>query len=171
MHIYEINVWTTATAYKQYDFIKQGAFWYYATRNHTSTGTFASELASQKWNGVLTDGQDTKPFFFWLPSYNYDVPSTPKIKTIQFSDGYAQNLRDGINNLLLTFDLSFEERTLEEYTSIIHFFTERAGAESFLFIPPAPYSTMKRFLCKTWTPRQNFYNNYSIRAQFTESVT
>jgi phage-related protein len=83
-------------------------------------------------------------------------------------DGYEQILADGINNILLPFDVSFEDRGIDEYAAILHFFQNRAGVEKFYFVPPAPFNVLKRFICQEWNATQSFYDKYTITAKFDE---
>ncbi len=168
--LYDLTYWATATVYKKNAFVLQNNFWYYAIQSHTSGADFNTDNNAGLWQGTFNDGTVTKPYFGWKLSYNWTNPHQPKVKTISFGDGFAQNIRDGLSNDLLTFDATFENRSLDESTAILHFFYIRAGSESFFFIPPDPYATLKRFLVKNYTPKQNFYDNYSISAHFEESL-
>jgi len=69
---------------------------------------------------------------------------------------------------LLKIDLSFDLRSAAESAAIIHFLNSRAGAESFLFTPVEPYSTLRNFVCKSWSHTLIFYENNSIRASFEQ---
>jgi phage-related protein len=167
--IYSINNWATATLYEANAIVLVGNLYYYATARHTS-GTFAIDLNAGKWNGILNYSGEQKPFFFWKLSYGYSLPIKPVVKNIQFGDGYSQTFSDGINNILLNFDVSFSDRSLAEYTAILHFLTTRAGAEKFFFVPPAPFNIIKQFVCLEWNPTQTFYDKYSIGAKFEERI-
>lgn len=168
--IYQIQGWAVLTSYRRNDIIIFNNFYYYAAINHTSSGDFATDFSAGKWNGSGVDGTETKPFFFWVPSYNSPNTNQPRIKQIQLGDGYSQTLADGINNVLLSLDVNLENRDLDEATAIIHFLTTRAGCQSFLYNPLPPYQSTKRFLCKEFSDRQIFYQNYSIQCKFTEVV-
>jgi phage-related protein len=168
--IYGISAWAGSTNYRKNDIIINGNYYYYSALSHLSSSDFSADYNASKWNGIGQDGAETKPYFVWVPSYNSPNTNQPRVKTIQFSDGYALNMKDGINNILLNLDINFENRNLDEATAIIHFLSIRAGAESFLFSPPPPYQSIKRFLCKEFSDRQVFYDNYSIQCKFTEVV-
>lgn len=167
--IYNINNWATSTTYNVDDIVLQNNIYYYCTERHTS-GTFATDLTAGKWNGTVTVNGQSKPFFFWKPSYNYSLDIKPAIKSIKFGDGFEQTLGDGINNILLSITLQFNERGLGEYSAILHFLHTRAGFEQFYFIPPQPFGVLKKFTCPNWRPTQNFYENYSLEAEFQEKV-
>ncbi len=168
-NIYSIPVWQATADYKKNNIVKYGSYYYYALNNHSSATVPSSDTTN--WGGVISNGNETKPYFIWSPSYNYEINIQPKVKTIIFGDGYSQDIKDGINNILLVFDLVFEGRTLDEYSAILHFLHKREGYESFFFTPPQPFGNLKKFKCKKIVPTQKFYNNYDIRATFEESAS
>jgi phage-related protein len=169
--IYNIPTWAASTSYRKNSIVINNNAYFYALSSHTSTSSFSNDLSNGLFGGTIVQGRETKPYFLWTPSYPYRQTSEPKVKTIQFSDGYSQKSPDGLSNILLSFDFSFSNRNLDEYSAIIHFLQARLGAESFVFMPPAAYSTLKKFVCPTWTDTQNFFDNYTIDAKFTEVVT
>lgn len=171
MDIYTVSNWDYLVQYSKNNIVVNGSYYYYAKSDHVSDASaFINDLNDGKWGGLLTYNGETRPFFFWKPSYNYTVESVPKVKSIKFGDGYEQNVADGINNILLTFNFNFDERDLLEHTAIIHFLHQRAGVEKFFFIPPQPYGVIKKFLCQEWNPTQNFVDNYSLTAKFREVI-
>jgi phage-related protein len=168
--IYTTNNWAASTQYLINDFVINGNYYYYCLKNHTSSSNFSTDLSDGDWGGVLTYGGRTLPQFIWKPSYNFSLDIKPAIKTIQFSDGYKQILRDGISNILLPFNLQFEDRSLKEITAILHFLHARSGSDKFYWIPPAPWNVVKIFSCPQWTPTQRFYENYALQTTFQEEV-
>lgn len=168
--IYNVPAWTAATIYRKNDIVNVSDYIFYSTQNHTSGGSFTTDRDANLWGGyaVATDNGETKPNFFWTPSYNNTIQNTPKVKKMQFGDGYQQRTPDGINNILLNLDFSFDNRNNDEATAIIHFLTARRGVESFLFTPPPPYGVSKRFVCADWTDTRAFYNDISIKVKFEE---
>jgi len=167
--IFNINNWATSTIYSKNSIVKNGSYYYYALVRHTST-TFSSDSALGYWGGTISDSGVTLPLFLWTPSYSLAADFQPVIKTIKFGDGYEQSLEDGLFNTLLNFNITFDNRDLDETTAILHFLYERKGAKSFVWISPAPYSAQKRFKCKQWSSKQNFYNDFSMNAVFNETV-
>ena len=77
-------------------------------------------------------------------------------------------MKDGINNDLLSFSLKFKNINEKQATAIIHFLTARSGSESFYFMPPAPYSVYKKFVCKSFSSDNPFVNNFSVSVKFQE---
>ena len=167
--IYTIDNWVTSTVYVKNAIVKVGNLYYYSTTNHTS-GTFATDLTAGKWDGLLTNDLERRPYFFWRASYRYALNIKPAVKKIQFGDGYVNEFSDGINNILLPFEANFEDRDLDEYTAILHFLSTRAGSEKFYFVPPVPFNVIKKFICSEWTATQTFYDKYTISAKFEERV-
>lgn len=169
-NIYSIPTWAASTNYNRHDIITTNNLFYYAVLSHDSSSSFATDLAAIKWVGYIQDNNESKPFFTWRPAYNHSTESEPKIKEVKFGDGFSQRSPDGINNILPVFNLEFEG-DLNEVTAILHFLSQRAGHESFVWLPPAPYGSSARFICKKWSNVQPFYNNYKIQASFERVMT
>lgn len=170
-NIYSIDDWVASTSYVKNAIVKNGNYYYYALTNHTSSSSFETDLAAGNlWGGRITDNGENKPHFIWKCAPGLSVDNEPKIKKIQFGDGYSQKLNDGINNILPSINLTFENIDTEEVTAILHFLESRAGSESFVFLAPAPRGTLGRWTCERWTDTLDFYNNYTIQAKFDRSV-
>ena len=92
------------------------------------------------------------------------------MRTIKFGDGYEQRTPEGINTRLLKVSLVFDKRNEAETTAISHFLHQRGGSEAFAYLPPSPYSSMKKFVCRSWDVTMNFENNYSIKVDLEEVV-
>jgi phage-related protein len=171
--IYNVDTWdsTGSTNYKKNAAVKDanGKFWY-ALRDDASNNT--PQVGSAYWNGyinITVDGTTTaEPYFFWKPSYNVSVTHTPRIKEIQFGDGYTQRLKDGINNDLLNLSLSFESRSELEAVAILHFLHVREGFGPFYFKAPMPYNIIKRFVCTEFSSNFVFDDNYTVQCKFVE---
>ena len=167
--IYNIANWSSNTQYGKNDIVINSGLYYYTAISHTSSASFATDLAAGDWNGNLYDRGQNKPYFFWKPSYKGSNKNEPRVRKIQFGDSYAQYSPDGINNLLLNYNFTFEVRELNEATAILHFLTVRNGSESFIFSPPAPRGQLLRFICPTFTDIQEFFQNYTIQATFQQN--
>lgn len=164
--IFEVNDWAANTFYSKNEIVKQGNFHYYAKYDFTSSSSFDSS----NWNGVNADPVNgkTKPEFVWVPSYNSPVEQEPNVKNIQFGEGYSQRLSIGISSDLPIYSVVFDKRDNFESRAIVHFLTTREAVEFFLFTPPFPYNSLRRFICKKWRLTPNFYNNFNINAEFME---
>lgn len=166
LSIYTITDWSPNTSYNVNDiFLYQGNY-YYSIVKHNSGASFNTGYS----NGITTFNGQSKPYFFWKPSYNPDISIQPNVKKVQFGDGYDQSSPDGINNILLPLNLTFDKRTDNEARAILHFLYARKGAESFVFTPPFPYNMNKLFKCGQWRHNHIFANNHTITVVFNEAV-
>lgn len=173
--IYNVTAWQNNKFYKKNDIVSTSeGLYYYSKEEHTShpSQTFAQTRSSYPtlWDGVGNDNifGIQRSSFFWRPSYTSNVESTPAVRRIQFGGGYEQRVEDGINSILLQFNLRFDERDLDETTAIIHFFHTKRSVDSFLYVPGPPYNTQGRYVCRSWSLITNFYNNYAIAAKFDQ---
>tara|TARA_B100000614_G_scaffold262313_1_gene295220 strand:- start:2707 stop:3249 length:543 start_codon:yes stop_codon:yes gene_type:complete len=122
------------------------------------------------WGGWTTFDNKAIPHFFWIPSYSPTISTEPAVRTLKFGDGYEQRSPDGINTNLLKISLNYDNRDEAEITAISHFLHQRGGSEAFAYLPPSPYSSMKKFVCRQWDVTMNFDNNYSIKVDLEEVV-
>ena len=105
-----------------------------------------------------------------VPDRGLSRSSANKVLTARFGDGYEQRTPDGVNTNLLKISLNYDNRDEAESTAIAHFLNERGGSEAFVYLPPSPYSSMKKFICRKWDVTMNFDNNYSIKVDLEEVV-
>ena len=98
-----------------------------------------------------------KAAFLKNPDLTRYIPIDPSQKSaanvdnrqlkVQFGDGYQQRAPDGINNLVLSFDLSFDNRSEIVVKNILNFlqgtdiFYQRNQTEAFFWTPPPPFDT------------------------------
>ena len=160
--------WAQSTYYQKNTRVIYNSKTYYSLISHTSSSSFETD----KWGGYATfskTGQE-KPKFIWIPSYNKSVNHSPKSKTVKFGDGYEQRTQDGINNELLSIDLSFNSRDLYETEAILNFLFRMNGYLSFIFIGNAPYDSEKLFVCRNYNSSPVFYDNFNVSATFEEVV-
>src|SRR6266496_2102532 len=130
--IYSIPDWSINTNYSKNDIYKYNNLYYYAISNHNSGSVFDINFS----NGIIMYNGSNKPYFFFTPSYNSNTDIKPSVKEVKFGDGFTQRSPDGINNVLLGFNLTFDKRTDAETRAILHFLTTRAGHQSFVFVAP-----------------------------------
>ena len=166
--IYEIETFTTAHVWYINDVTLNSADGriYYAIKQQNNTPS----LTSTDWGGWTTYNNVTVPHFFWIPSYAPTIASEPKVEVIKFGDGYEQRTPQGISANLITLDIVFDKRDEAETTAISHFLNTRGATEAFAFMPPSPYASMKKFVCRKWDVTMNFEGNYSIKCTFEEVV-
>lgn len=166
--IYSVNDWSAATTYNLYDIVKYNGKYFYSLKDGNLNNTPA--VSDTSWGGYTIYNGFVKPEFVFKPNYNSPLQFTPRVKSIQYGDGYQQISPDGINNNLIVADLTFDLRTESETRAINHFLNTRQGTESFVFTLFSPFATTKLFVCPSWTANPNFFNNYSTRATFNEVV-
>jgi len=168
--IYLIDSWAPSTTYYKNKILTNSNLFYYTAFSYTSDSSLiTNDINNGNLVGYIWNNGVSMPYFTWKHSYKASNKNTPRIKSISFGDGYTQRVPDGINTLLLNYTLTFETRDLHEITAILHFLTVRNGTNSFCWLPPAPRSQISRFVCTEWSDIQNFYNNFSINANFIQS--
>tara|TARA_Y100000588_G_scaffold383843_1_gene473986 strand:+ start:577 stop:1083 length:507 start_codon:yes stop_codon:yes gene_type:complete len=164
--IYEIPSWNNGT-WSLNNIVIHGGRYYYNT-NECSNCTPA--LHSSEWGGWSQFGNAWVPHFFWVPSYAPSISSEPKVKSVKFGDGYEQRTPEHISSSLISLSLAFDKRSEEEATAIAHFLHTRGAHEAFVFTPPSPYGSAKKFICKKWDTSVEFEGSYSVKATFEEVV-
>jgi phage-related protein len=155
--------------------VQKTYYYYYARAELPQSPAHGSDdlsptLSDSKWGGLIETEGKKVPEFIWTPSYSSSVNNTPTVQAVKYGDGYEQRVSDNINANLIGMTLSFDKRRKKEATAILHFFHIRAATESFLFSPPEPYNPNRKrlFVCRGWTNTFNFFDNYSISANFFE---
>ena len=153
----------------------QKTFYYYYARNDVASGAHgASDLAptisESFWGGLKETSRGKEPEFFWKPSYSSSVSHRPRSTRVAFGDGYEQRTADSINVDLTELSLTFDKKRKKEATAILHFLHARRSIESFLFSPPEPYNPIRQnyFVCRSWSTTFNFFDNYTISANFEQ---
>ena len=63
-----------------------------------------------------------------------------------FGDGYSQRARDGLNTAVIEWTLEWDNVTPDEADTMISFFNDKGGAESFFWTPPRDV-TQSKWLC------------------------
>lgn len=104
--------------------------------------------------------------FTFTPDFGAQASYKPRVRLVQFGDGYEQRQADGINNKPQTWTLQFSNRNNTETDAIKAFLNARAGAEAFNWTPPNE-STPIVVVCREWqvaTVRYNL-NNLSMSFQ------
>ena len=91
---------------------------------------------------------------------------TPRVRTVEFADGYAQDVGDGLfpwrEEWSITVDLPPDMTT-----SVVEFLTSRKGYEKFNWTPPGS-ATVKQFVCQAFTRSPGVANQDIISATFTQ---
>jgi len=171
-----VNGWSSTRNYNKYSIVSGSNSRYYYSSIDSNFGvpnnpTTNSNLQS-KWDGYILINSVLVPNFFWKPSYQSNSKIEPRVKKIQFGNGYQQRFADGLNFQMKNLSLNFDNRTEVETVSILHFLEQRGGREAFVYNVPTIYARtgqqITEFIAPNWEVAYNFYNNYSIRTTFEE---
>ena len=96
--------------------------------------------------------------------------TSPKVKIATFGDGYEQRLRDGINGLSESYNLSFNNRSKNDIDDMVAFFDTQHGVVPFNFTIPDSNGTGSettiKVVCDTYTQKYDYDNFYSATATF-----
>lgn len=106
--------------------------------------------------------------FTYIPEYPPTEVSKPRVRQVQFGDGYEQRVRFGLNTDLKTWQLTFKARDNTETTGIRDFLQARAGVESFTWTPPLWSAVAGQYVCDEWQITADAYNLNTITATFRQ---
>lgn len=187
--IYNVGEYNPAKTYRKNDIVQAATFleggtegipkeiyYYYALKTFAAKTPYSPsrlpKVNSPFWGGNMSSNGVRRPQFIWKPSYNASVDHSPRVATIAFGNGYEQRVQDGIYNGLINFSASFDMRTEKEARAIIQFLRARRGAEGFgiLHLPPIyeDVGFKKVFVCSRFNSTFTFFDNYTVKATFTE---
>lgn len=169
----QVSGWVNSITYSKYNIVtgSDQKYYYSLIDNNFNNNPALSPSLQNTWDGYILINSSLVPNFFWKPSYQSNSKIEPKVKKIQFGNGYQQRVTDSLNYELKNINLNFDNRTEIETVSILHFFEERGGKQSFVYNVPTIYSktsNVSRFVASSWQVTYNFYNNYSINSTFEE---
>ena len=100
------------------------------------------------------------------PTYGAQKRSQPKVRQVQFGDGYVQRLTFGLNQDPKVWNLTFEVSETDADT-IETFLEARGGSESFTWSPPDESDSYK-WVCLDWSKTIPYLNRATIQATFQE---
>ena len=167
-----VSGWSNAVNYVTYNIVSgSNARYYYAVQNNFAANPTTESNLQTKWDGYINVNSVLVPNFFWKPSYQTSISLEPRIKVMQFGNGYQQRVPDGINTNLKDFDAAFENRKEPEAISILHFLNQMNAQTSFVYNVPTIYSKTNfdtRFKAPSWTVNYNSYNNYTVKIKLEE---
>ena len=101
------------------------------------------------------------------PSYGTSKSSSPRVRRVQFGDGYIMRTVFGLNQNLKSYSPSWNNISETDADTISDFLDARGGSESFDWTPPGESSASK-FLCSSWSKSIGYKNRASIQATFEE---
>jgi phage-related protein len=101
-------------------------------------------------------------------SYGIQKSSQPKVRTVQFGDGYTQRLRYSYLNDPKVWSVSFNNLLEADSDTVETFLQARASdGDSFDWTPPGEASALK-FFCYEWNKTIDVPNRATIQATFTQ---
>jgi phage-related protein len=101
------------------------------------------------------------------PTYGAQKTSQPKVRRVQFGDGYEQRLTYGLNQNPKVWNLTWEVSETNADT-IEAFLDARADdGESFTWTPPDE-DTAYKWTCYDWSKSIPYLNRATIQATFTQ---
>jgi len=106
--------------------------------------------------------------FTWLPDYGAAKQSKAIVRQAKFGDGYSQRARFGINDIDENWQVTFTNRDQTEADEIEDFFQERAGTQSFSWLPPGE-DAEQSFIATEWNKSVPHAGLYTITATFQRS--
>lgn len=92
------------------------------------------------------------------------------IKENDFTAGYTQRDRDGVNNVRDTWNITFPELTYADMSELWEFLNSRKGYKAFLWVPPRE-SKIRQWLCQKLQRSAVSSNSWTIEATFQEQFT
>ena len=101
------------------------------------------------------------------PGYGINKSSSPKVKQVQFGDGYSMRTVFGLNQNLKSYSPAWRNISETDADTISDFLDARGGQESFDWTPPGESSASK-FICQSWSKTIPYHNRATIQATFDE---
>jgi phage-related protein len=119
----------------------------------------------------LTLSTDTIHQTCWMePSQGLAVDLTPRIRSVQFGEGYDQTSKDGINSNPRTFNVKYNKATKKKAVNVLNFLEDhQEGTKWFYWTPPEPYDDLTKFKCAKWGNSFDGPNVYNVDAVFKQS--
>ncbi|MDO6707918.1 phage tail protein [Photobacterium sp. 1_MG-2023] len=106
--------------------------------------------------------------FRWMHVRGGKIDEAPRVKTVQFGDGYEQRAPDGLNNNLKTLNYTFRY-SHDEITRIRQFLREHGAVQPFIIYPtdePVP----TKVKCAKWSTRRIDPKRSELTAKFEEVI-
>jgi len=121
-------------------------------------------------SGIELYTTDISQTFFYRPSQSSEMEAEPKIRKVQFGDGYEQRSKDGINNNPLTFHCNFMNISSRRAHDVSNFLKDLEGYKWFWWMAPEPYDdSLKKFVAGKHSIRYDAPNIRTITVDFKQS--
>jgi phage-related protein len=105
--------------------------------------------------------------FTYVPDRGYTRTTKPRILLNQFGDGYAQRTRDGINNIVSEWNLTFTSKSISQAEAIIAFFEATYGVDYIDWTPPQDTVAVK-VIASDWTSQYESAISRTVSVKFTQ---
>lgn len=111
----------------------------------------------------------TRPVFDWAESPGTKLREAPRVRAMQFGDGYSQRQPDGLNGIAQEWDVVFRAVSLDAGNELIAFLRTQAGVTAFTWAPVWSTSTIV-VLCPEWTRTElDDFGFSDITARFVQT--
>ena len=100
------------------------------------------------------------------PTYGAQKTNQPKVRQVQFGDGYSQRLTVGLNQNPKSWSLTWEVSESNADT-IETFLDARAAQESFDWTAPGEAGSSK-YVCAEWSKSIPYLNRATVQATFMQ---
>jgi phage-related protein len=101
------------------------------------------------------------------PTYSAQKTSQPKVRQVQFGDGYSQRLTVGLNQNPKAWSLTWEVSETDADTIETFLNARAADGASFDWTPPDE-ATAYKWICYDWSKSIPYLNRATIQASFTQ---
>ena len=101
------------------------------------------------------------------PDFGAAKQSQPKVRSVQFGDGYVQRLTFSLDQDPKQWSLTWENLSDTDTSTIETFLEARGGSESFSWSPPDDSSTYK-WICPSWSKTITTAGLNTVQATFQE---
>lgn len=101
----------------------------------------------------------------WLPQVGASLSEKPRVKKIQFGDGYQQRVTDGINTNLERWSLTFKGNPAVN-TAIDAFLSARNGTEAFNWTTPKGRAIA--VVCSGWSETIDDFGWTTLTCEFEQ---
>jgi phage-related protein len=101
------------------------------------------------------------------PTYGAQKTSQPKVRQVQFGDGYSQRLTVGLNQDPKVWSLTWEVSETDSDTIEAFLNARAADGASFDWTPPDE-ATAYKWICYEWSKSIPYLSRATIQASFTQ---
>ena len=110
------------------------------------------------------------PIFAWTPSYDIKTKPEPRIRSVQYGDGYTERAPAGINAIRRTKTLVFDYRADAEATAIIDFLDARGGWQPFYYADPGS-DRIDLYTCNAYDRTHSNGDWHTVSATFEQDYS